>query len=65
MPMNFVLQEKDGGAPIEKYVIERREKGKDQWQPVLPRILAMTTDLGFDSRERILMLPKPKVHAVV
>ncbi|CAF4536552.1 unnamed protein product [Rotaria sp. Silwood1] len=22
----------DGGAPIEKYVIERREKGRDQWQ---------------------------------
>ncbi|CAF1402962.1 unnamed protein product, partial [Adineta steineri] len=22
----------DGGAPIEKYIIERREKGRDQWQ---------------------------------
>ncbi|CAF1142161.1 unnamed protein product [Rotaria sordida] len=22
----------DGGAPIEKYLIERREKGRDQWQ---------------------------------
>ena len=28
------LKEKDGGSPIEKYVIERREKGKDQWQQV-------------------------------
>ena len=27
-------RKKDGGAPIEKYVIERREKGRDQWQKV-------------------------------
>ncbi len=27
-------KEKDGGAPVEKYVIERREKGRDQWQKV-------------------------------
>lgn len=27
-----LFQEKDGGAPIEKYVIERREKGRDPWQ---------------------------------
>ena len=24
----------DGGAPIEKYVLEKCEKGKPQWQPV-------------------------------
>jgi len=29
--LQWQTPESDGGAPIEKYVIERREKGKDQW----------------------------------
>ncbi|CAF4189098.1 unnamed protein product [Rotaria sp. Silwood2] len=30
--LQWKTPDSDGGAPIERYVIERREKGRDQWQ---------------------------------
>ena len=26
----------DGGAPIEKYIVEKKEKGSDKWEKVRP-----------------------------
>jgi hypothetical protein len=32
--LSWKAPESDGGAPIEKYVVEKREKGKGPWQKV-------------------------------